>query len=74
MKVSVFVLVLALTGCADNHPSPLGDATITCYSGGTVIFQDAIDGDVSFIQSSMVFRSKKTGGEGYVSGSCIAQY
>ena len=72
--MKMLVLVFALTGCAASHPSTLGDTTVTCWSGGTVIFQDAADGDISFMSGSMVFRSKKTGDKVFVTGSCIAQY
>jgi hypothetical protein len=61
----VAALVLSLAACTDAARANLGaygdEATVTCYSGGVVVFEDISTGRVLGTESGVVFKSKTTG-------------
>lgn len=67
---------ITLSGCSDAMRASLSaygeEATITCYSGGEVIFDDVSTGKIATTDGDGVtFKSKKTGNYVRAFADCI---
>ena len=77
MKILITAIVLTLlAGCTDAERASLfayGDtATITCYSGGKVVFEDESTGKVAQLDGDgITFQYKSTGGYVRAYADCI---
>lgn len=77
LKMSIAASALALVGCTDTDRASIsayGDAaSITCYSGGTVVYTGKSSGRVQSTQQSdgWEFKDSVTGKFMRVSGDCI---
>ncbi len=74
--LAALLVTVALCGCSDAMRASLGaygeEATITCYSGGEVIFADVSTGKIETTDGDGVtFKSKKTGGYVRAFADCI---
>ena len=72
----VAIVALALPGCTDAERAKLGSigsqATITCYSGGVVVFEDTSTGVVQALEADgFAYRSAKTGEFTRVFADCV---
>ena len=61
----VAALALSLAACTDAARASWGafgdEATVTCYSGGAVVYEDTSTGKVLGSESGVIFKSKTTG-------------
>jgi len=77
LAICLILLLGALAGCTDTNMAvlrSLGDeGTISCYSGGVLIYEGASTGKVQNISGSdgWEFKDKKTGKLIRVSGDCV---
>ena len=81
MKTLLTVIVLiTLAGCTDAGIGKItslgGEADVTCWSGGKLIFEGTSTGKVVSEQNSdgYFFRDKKTDEFMEVSGNCVINY
>jgi hypothetical protein len=68
--------MIALSGCTDSQRANLGalgeEATVTCYSGGAVVFRATSTGKVTTNRSGgLIFKSRDTGGFVHAYADCI---
>jgi len=74
--VAALLVTIALCGCSDAMRASFGaygeEATITCYSGGKVIFTDISTGKIETTDGDgLTFKSKKTGNYVRAFADCI---
>ena len=80
VTVAAIAFALSFTGCSDAQWGKLGaygdSATITCYSGGKLIYNGESTGKVISEKSSdgYFFKDKKDGKLKEVSGNCVIAY
>ena len=77
LKMSIAASALALVGCTDTTRASISaygeSATVTCYSGGTVVYTGKSSGRVQSTAQSdgWEFKDSVTGKFMRVSGDCI---
>lgn len=68
-------LALSLTACTDAEKAAFGtygnEQTVSCYSGGQKIFEDASTGAVLGSEAGVYFKSKSTGKMVQTYADCI---
>lgn len=74
--IVALLFALAVSGCSDAMKASIGaygeEASITCYSGGQVIFSDVSTGKIETTDGDGVtFKSKKTGAYVRAFADCI---
>lgn len=75
----IIISILFLIGCTDTEKaafSALGNSgTISCYSGGRLIFEGSSTGKIGTVSSSdgWEFKDRETGKFIRVSGDCLIQ-